>query len=127
MKHLILLLTINYCAATVAAAQETKQSALRTPHSAIEERFGDMPVQIDSALTRRFPNTTVYRDSLGNIFFKLRVMPQGLPLWGDVIAFEDGSPYANKGAIVFSELTQQELEYIIAEIRYFEKRKKVKQ
>jgi len=89
--------------------------------------FGNMPVKVDSALTMRFPNTVVYRDSLGNLFFQLKVMPQGPPPWGDVIAFEQGSPYENKGAIIFSELTQQELEYIIAEIRLFEKRKKVKQ
>ena len=92
-----------------------------------QERFGNMSVKIDSALTKHFPNAIVYRDSLGRVSFRLKLMPDlDFDPAGRVLIFENGSPYANKGAVLFDGLTKEELEYILAQMEFYRTRKKVR-
>ena len=94
---------------------------------AAQEKFGAMPVTIDSTLTKQFSNATAYRDSLGRVSFQLKVSPDyEFDVKGRVLMFENGSPYANKGAILFDGITTEELEYLLAQIEFYRTRKRVK-
>lgn len=83
------------------------------------ERFDGITLNVDSASTARFPNAVVYQDSLGRRFVKM--------IWEvgqDYMVGSTGTPFASMGAIPFSALTNEDLDYIIKEIRFIEAKNK---
>lgn len=90
-----------------------------------QEAFNGIPLAIDTALTAKMPNAKAYRTAEGAVVFKLRML-QGEPL-GRVLFFEKGTGYDGKGALVFQDLTVEEIEYLLAKIELFRTQKKIKE
>ena len=111
---------------TVQAQEKQKADSVKSKVQ--PELFGRDTVQVDSALSRRWASAKVYRDKQGNMIFGIKVLvDQAYDPLGRILSFEDGSPYAGKGAVVFSGVTPEELEYLLAEFELFRAKKKVKQ
>jgi len=123
----LLMASLTLFVLTTQAQEKPDVSEVERSVGFTQERFGVMPVKIDSALTKHFPNAIVYRDSLGRVSFRLKIMPDlDFDPAGRVLMFENGSPYANKGSVMFDGLTKEELEFILAQMEFYRTRKKVR-
>lgn len=87
------------------------------------EQFAGITLIQDTQNATRFPNAIMYKDSVGNVIFSLKTFQQGR-----ILQFDEGTPLSGQAAVLFdhTQITADELQYIVTQILYFEARKKIK-
>jgi hypothetical protein len=88
-------------------------------HDAKVERFQGVTLAIDSAATAQYQSAVVYRDSINRPVVESKWMAVG-----DVLLGDSHTPFENMGAITFKNLSSDDLDYIVKEIRFMEAKNK---
>ena len=86
-------------------------------------------LKLERFVNPRAPQDETYKDTSGTIYIKLLLKVTGVQLenvTGEVFFTERDSPAGGSGLIPFKNLTVDELEAVLAEIKYLQAKKKLK-